>query len=127
MKHFGLVILLLAMLFSACNQGEINNLHNQIYELEQERDHALQRVAELENELLFLSDKVFDLEEEVYELEAELQVCEFSYEQYKEGQGICVTRYWKDIGRRTICGAENIMDMYKKGYCIWDCKYNPDY
>lgn len=117
------ISVLVVSMLSSCNQEEINALERELALVEEERDELLDRVEELEE----YEEEVYLLRREVANLEGELEVCLYNHEQYVSGRGRCITRYWKGIGRRTICGVDNIIDMYEEGYCIFDCKYNSNY
>lgn len=123
MKSGGFVVLIITLfLLASCNQSELNNLESQISRLEDDVFRLENQVRILEDENINLRRVARNAQTEAGNCQTELLVCQQNFENYKYGNGVCITRYIKDRGRATICGADNIIDVLGDGYCPYNCR-----
>lgn len=132
LRVLSITIVLIAV--SSCNIQEIESLRSKNRRLENENRRLENENSELRSELDLVRDELMEIQNEVsvlqddlLETKQELEFCNWQYEGYRYGELTCVTRYWKDVGQRRVCGAENIIDMLMDGYCPYDCRFTSSF
>jgi predicted RNase H-like nuclease (RuvC/YqgF family) len=111
-------LIALLALVSSCNEGRIA-------ELESSLGSKTREIQKLEDEIQALHEELRDAASEFEDLELKYKAalinskqCEINYERYRYGNGHCLTRYVRNQGQVTICGAEKIIDFLNDHYCL---------
>ena len=122
-----LSILLFNILATSCQQKrdyriDYENLLSENKALIEERENLKSKIQDLRSEIGDFEDSYKKLRDEVpdcstYErhiefLKQSVEIYRLNYENYRYGEGICITRN----GNR-ICGAEMVIDYLNDHYC----------
>ncbi|MDH5382775.1 MAG: hypothetical protein OEW75_18110 [Cyclobacteriaceae bacterium] len=119
MKDIFLLLILLISITS-CNEGEINKLKGEIELITKEKGVLVKSIKNLNKELDILKRNRDFSNIDRLELKNELEQTKLTHEEYKFGNGKCITKKIEineSVYYRKICGSENIIEFLNKHYC----------